>query len=500
MRESLWQKYKLYGCKNFILYGTHELWRRLYLQVIRGSYSQMREDLVIDKLLGYKKNGFYVDVGAYDPHKFSNTKRFYLKGWTGINIEPNPKKHSKFLKKRENDINLNIGIDENNGTATFYEFFPAVSSTFSKDEAKKYLEQGCKLLNKIESKTRTLETVLKRHANGKKIDFMTIDTEGLEMEVLKGNKWSEYRPKIICIESVERNISLDKQSNIDAQEKFLSNIGYKKYYQNSINSIYMDVDPMLSMSEQQQKDNDPSVALMRKVANFIAKILKNTRITPNAITVLNFLIFTPLIIYFLIRGTHIGILIALFLIFVRAIFDLVDGSLAKMKSLQSKFGAWLDSSLDEVFQNLIFLAVIIGVVNSTGNWQWFLPGLVVLFGQNMANSICARYSHVFGFDDYSGSEKFNNKFLELNKISRLDSFLKNIIVPVNPFYIFFFTCRYLLVLGILFNRLDIFLIAFAITINVRWLVMYFLYLRYLYNTKSKLYTIKFLNEIEKKEI
>ena len=244
-----------------------------------------------------------------------------------------------------------------------------------------------------------------------------------------------------------------------------------------------------------RKDNDPSVVILRKLANFIAKLLAKTGITPNQITVLNFIIFTPLILYFFVRGTYVDNLIALSLIVLSAILDLCDGSLAKIKSMQSKFGAWLDGSLDRIFQFLILCGITVGVVRNMGSWQWLLPGLGVIFGQNMANFVGFYYERDFGFDVYSGSKRFNQKFTNIKKISPLDSFLKNIIVPSQFIYIFFFCCRYLLILGIILNRLGIFLIIFAITINLRWLSMYFLYLRYLSGAKSKLYTIRFLREL-----
>lgn len=251
------------------------------------------------------------------------------------------------------------------------------------------------------------------------------------------------------------------------------------------------------MSEKQKirKDNDPSTILMRWMVNPFTKLLAKTDITPNQITVLNFIILVPLIVYFFIQGGYLDNFIALFLMGVYSMFDLIDGKLARIKSMQSKFGHWLDGGLDRIFQFLILCVITLVIVRNMGSWQWLLPGLGVLFGQNIANFIGSRYENDFGFDVYSGSEEFNRKFSGLKKISFLDSFLKNIIVPSNLFYIFFFTARYLLLLGILFNRLDIFLIAFAITINIRWLTMYFLYLRYLYGTESKLYTVKFLREL-----
>ena len=251
------------------------------------------------------------------------------------------------------------------------------------------------------------------------------------------------------------------------------------------------------MAKEKRRDNDSSVALMRHLANFIAKILAKTEITPNVVTVLNSVVFTTSVVYFLVQGRYITNLIALFIMVLRSIFDLVDGSLARIKSLESKFGDWLDGSLDVVFDYLVLSATIINVARGTEDIKWFSVGLVMLVGRGMANFIGVQYERDFGFAADSGSREFNRKFKRLKKISPLDSFLKNIIVPSQFIYFFFFCCRYLLMLGILFNRLDIFLIIFATTINIRWITMYFLYLRYLHGTESKLYTVKFLVELYK---
>ena len=79
------------------------------------SYSQYQEDLILYILLYDIENGFYIDVGAFDPIKVSVTKAFYLRGWTGINIEPQPDKKDLFDKDRPKDINLPLAIGEKKG-------------------------------------------------------------------------------------------------------------------------------------------------------------------------------------------------------------------------------------------------------------------------------------------------------------------------------------------------------------------------------------------------
>ena len=122
MTNQILKKIKLYGVKKSIKYGVSEI-RYLFRQLFKSSFSQLGEDLIIDRYLVRKKKGFYIDIGAGDGNRFSNAKRFYKKGWRGINIEPNPGSYKKLLKKRNKDVNLNIGVGEIETELTFYVFF-----------------------------------------------------------------------------------------------------------------------------------------------------------------------------------------------------------------------------------------------------------------------------------------------------------------------------------------------------------------------------------------
>ena len=84
------------------------------------SYCAFYEDLILFCVFSDVKNGFYIDVGANDPIKGSVTNALYLKGWSGINIEPLPKKYDLLVKKRPRDINLNIGVGNTKGYSLLY--------------------------------------------------------------------------------------------------------------------------------------------------------------------------------------------------------------------------------------------------------------------------------------------------------------------------------------------------------------------------------------------
>jgi len=168
------------------------------------SYSQEGEDAV---LLGFyegkkKYKGFYVDVGAHHPYRFSNTMAFYKRGWRGINIEPNPEATKWFRWFRKRDVNLNVGVAENNGTLTYYCFNEPALNGFSKriseerDNRTRY-----SIVNTIDVPVRRLDAILDEYIKeNTEIDFFSIDAEGFDLAVLQSNNWDKYRPYYILVE------------------------------------------------------------------------------------------------------------------------------------------------------------------------------------------------------------------------------------------------------------------------------------------------------------
>ena len=157
--------------------------------------------------------------------RYSNSEHFYRSGWSGINIEPDPTAFKKLASRRLRDTNLNIGISSQEGTMNFYKFSPSTHSTFSDADAETFSKAGFQIISKEPVRVATLANVLKEYCKADKIDFLSVDTEGFDLEVLKGMDWNLYKPTVICAED-------------PACKDVLEPLGYSVIGQTRFNIIY----------------------------------------------------------------------------------------------------------------------------------------------------------------------------------------------------------------------------------------------------------------------
>jgi hypothetical protein len=192
LRKKLRQKLKN---RNLILIA-------LPLKFKKTSYSQEGEDMILSNCFQGKKNGFYVDIGALHPFRFSNTQTFYKKGWHGINIDATPGSMNLFKKFRKRDINLEIGVGEKESEMSYYLFDEPALNTFSKERSDFLIKNtNHNLILKKKIKILPLNKILDKHLKkNQKIDFMTIDVEGMDIVILKTNNWKKYSPKYLLVE------------------------------------------------------------------------------------------------------------------------------------------------------------------------------------------------------------------------------------------------------------------------------------------------------------
>jgi len=198
-------------------------------QWAQRSWSQEGEDQILRRIFEHKKNGFYVDVGAHHPKRFSNTFLFYKRGWCGINIDAMPGSMSKFNKTRPRDINLELGIGEQQGNLDYFVFNEPALNGFSRDPSDERNEADSvyRIENVIKVDVLPLQQVLDNYLPaGQEIDFMSIDVEGLDFQVLKSNDWNKYRPKYVLVEILDSSLHEIDQSDIG---KFMLDMGYVLY-------------------------------------------------------------------------------------------------------------------------------------------------------------------------------------------------------------------------------------------------------------------------------
>lgn len=182
-------KYYFYFFKNFGLIKNSK------------NFSQEGEDLFLIDFFKNKSEGFYVDVGAFHPFRINNTYALYKKGFRGINIDISATSIDFFNFARPDDTNLNIGASNKFENKIFFSKKNlSFHNTFSKSLAESKIQnEPFKKKYTIECKPLT-QIIDDTKFSNKKIDFLNIDAEGHDYEVLQGLDLKKYSPKIICIE------------------------------------------------------------------------------------------------------------------------------------------------------------------------------------------------------------------------------------------------------------------------------------------------------------
>lgn len=212
-----------------------EYWKIINLyfdRYARKSYSQEGEDLILKRIFEGKENGFYVDVGAHHPLRFSNTYIFYKLGWRGINIDAMPKSMVYFDKIRPNDINIETPVSDRQQTLTYYAFNePALNGFSEKLSIERNKKDGYKIIFRKEMVTKTLAQVLDQYLpKSQTINFLTIDVEGLDFSVLKSNDWEKYTPEVVLVEILGSSLEDINASEITSFMKKKGYIIFAKTY------------------------------------------------------------------------------------------------------------------------------------------------------------------------------------------------------------------------------------------------------------------------------
>jgi len=210
-------------------------------QIKKISYSQSGEDIIVDFIMKAVnvKNISYLDIGTYDPIFINNTYLFYKRGFRGVCIEPNRKFYEEITRKRPEDTVLHAGISNESGEMDYYEMKTPTLNTFNKEDAYRLKKEGIKIINVRKITTMNINDIMDTHFKGGPA-FISMDTEGIELDILQSMDFEIHRPVVFCIETIE--YSKDKKKQVKDKDiiDFLSSKGYFVYADTYINSIFLD--------------------------------------------------------------------------------------------------------------------------------------------------------------------------------------------------------------------------------------------------------------------
>ena len=201
----------------------------------KKQYSCFGEDLFIVNYFKNQKEGFYVDVGSYHPFFWSNTYLLYKKNWNGINIDANPLSVDLFKMARKDDYNFNYAVSnkKKNKIKLFYRRKMNVLNTTDENFAKKNFPNG---YESKEIECISLNNILERTKyKNKIIDFLNVDVENTEKDVLESLNFEVYKPKLICVE-IHYETENDFKNNL--KYNYLLEKGYQVVWKKEYSFIF----------------------------------------------------------------------------------------------------------------------------------------------------------------------------------------------------------------------------------------------------------------------
>ena len=183
----------------------------------------------------------YLDIGAHHPTKLSNTYFFYKKGARGVCVEPDPELHRRIRAKRKKDICLNVGVGNQNSEADFYIMSASSLNTFSKVEAERYQLGGkYSVVEKIMVPIIDVNELIEEYFDGYP-NFVSLDVEGLDYEILNTFDFQRFRPEVFCIETLTFTVD-NSERKISEIIDLMKKNNYIVYGDTYINTIFVDSD------------------------------------------------------------------------------------------------------------------------------------------------------------------------------------------------------------------------------------------------------------------
>ncbi|MGN6469042.1 MAG: FkbM family methyltransferase [Rhizobiaceae bacterium] len=200
------------------------------------SYAQRFEDLYLMRCFGSRSDGFYIDIGSGHPVYDNASFAFYLEGWRGVTVEPNPKLAplSRAIRPRDRHIEALLGASHGQGTYSLVEDFHGLS-TMVEAHARAAQQQFGKSSQAVPMPVLTLKELCRQHAPPV-FEFLKVDVEGAEQEVLLNGDWQSFRPKVVVVEALAPYTLAPAWP---AWEPFLAKHGYRYVWFDTLNRYYL---------------------------------------------------------------------------------------------------------------------------------------------------------------------------------------------------------------------------------------------------------------------
>lgn len=206
---------------------------------------QINHDFLSDlyiKELGYKMDGYFVEIGAMDGIAFSNTYGLSLAGWSGLYVDADPGNYESC--KRNHEFNKNVKIvhsiigSENRKYQKFYcsGFWSWASSCILDDVAK---ARGLSENKYCLVDMMTMDNLCETYCVPSVYDLLVVDVEGYEIEVLKSYSIDKWTPKMTIIETHDLEKSIVNNEISKYSDNYFISFGYDKVYSDDINTIYV---------------------------------------------------------------------------------------------------------------------------------------------------------------------------------------------------------------------------------------------------------------------
>ena len=187
------------------------------------SYSYGGVDLLILDIFKNQKKGYYLDIGCAHPIKNNNTYLLYRKGWNGINIDLDKENIDLFNSYRKRDFNVTAAVSDKEGETDLYFYHnKSALNTISKQNAD-FQKADISSIKKI--KTQSINKILENSPyKDQKIDFLSVDVEGSELDIFKNFDFNKYSPKVIAVEFLDLSLKKLEIKNLNINNMIKSKI------------------------------------------------------------------------------------------------------------------------------------------------------------------------------------------------------------------------------------------------------------------------------------